>query len=117
MFADPQSVTVNAVAKSLARVESGNYRGVFDSSADGLTLTIQHSKGKRNRSAVTLRTKKLTTDPFVPATNRNFEMVATVSINVPELGFSSTEISQALQALVDWADTPANLAKLVNGES
>lgn len=117
MFADPQSVTVNAVAKSLAKVDGGNYRGTYSSAADGLTLTVQHSKGKRNRSAVTLKSSKLTTDPYVPATNRNFEMVATLSINVPEIGFSSTEVSQIAQALIDWADTPANLAKFVNGES
>lgn len=117
MFADPQTVTVNAVAKTLAKVDSGGLSGTFASAADGLSMRIAHTKGQRNRGSVTLKTSKLSADPFVPTNNRNYEMSQTYSFVVPEVGFSVTEITQQLQALIDWLDTPANLNKLVNGES
>lgn len=117
MFADPQTVTINAVGKTLARTDSGGLSGTFASAADGLSMRVAHTKGARNRGSVTLKTSKISSDPFVPANNRNFEMSQTFSFVVPEVGFTVTEVKQQLQGLIDWLDVAANLDKLVNGES
>jgi len=116
-YADPQSVTVNAVAKSLARVGSGSYSGSFQSSADGLQLLVDHNHGRRNRSTVRLQIDKISADPLVPSTNRPYSMTVGVYIDKPTQGFSTTELANNLKALSDWLAVAGNQTKLVNEES
>lgn len=117
MFADPQSLTVNAVAKSLPRVPSANGDGLFENTSEGLKLRISQSNGKRIRRTVRLDRNDIVTDPFLDGTNRPVSMSAYLVVDVPLLGFTTTEISYDVQALVDWLDTPANLAKVLGGEA
>lgn len=117
MFADPQSLTVNAVAKSLPRVPSTNSDGLFENVAEGLKLRVSQSNGKRIRRTVRLDRSDIVTDPFLDGTNRPVSMSAYLVVDVPLLGFTATEISYDVQALVDWLDTPANLAKVLGGEA
>lgn len=118
-LSDPQTVTVNAVAKTLARVSSGDYSGAFNSAADGLTLRVSHANGKRNRSTVRLEISKISADPLVPSTNRPYSMTVYLVLDTPTQGFSVTETTNNLKALVDWftASTYANSSKVVNKES
>jgi hypothetical protein len=117
MFSDPQSVTVNAVAKSLPRVSSGNYSGVYESSVEGLKLTVSHQFGKRNRRTVRLDSKDIAADPYLDGTNRPVSMSAYLVVDAPPVGYTDTEVSYVVQALVDWLDVPANLAKVLGSES
>lgn len=117
MFTDPQTVTVNAVAKSLPRVASGNYDGAFESVADGLKLRVSHAFGKRDRRTVRLDSKDIAADPYLDGTNRPISMSAYLVVDAPPQGYTATEISYHVQALIDWLDTPANLAKVLGSES
>lgn len=118
MFADPQSVTINAVAKSLARTSMGVDAGAFASAADGLTLKVNHKyTTTRRRSFVRLDVSRLSSDPFVPTTNRPFSMSLSFIMDVPLLGFSVTEQTQNLKGLTDWLGVAGNQNKLVNAES
>lgn len=118
-LSDPQTVTVNSVAKTLQRVSSGDYTGTFADVADGLTLRVSHTLGRRNRSTVRLEIAKISADPLVPSTNAPYSMTAYLVIDTPPQGFTTTEQTNNLKALVDWfsASTYANVAKVVNRES
>lgn len=117
MFSDPQSVTVNAVAKSLPRVSSGSYTGTFENDSEGLKLGVSHIFGKRTRRTVRLDSKDISADPYLDGTNRPVSMSAYLVVDVPPVGYTPTEISYNVQALIDWLDTPANLAKVLGSES
>lgn len=117
MFTEPQSVTVNGVAKSLNRVSFGNLAGTFASRADGLKLRITHVEGKRNRRTVRLDSTKTAADPLLDGVSKQYSMSAIFTVDAPLVGYSDTEASQIVQALVDWLDVPANLSKVIGGES
>jgi hypothetical protein len=118
-LSDPQTVTVNSVAKTLQRVASGNYSGTFHSEADGLTLKVDHTFGRRNRSQARLEISKIAADVLVPSTNTPYSMTVQLFIDVPPQGFTTAEMTNNLKALVDWftASTYANTGKIVNKES
>jgi hypothetical protein len=118
-LADPQTVTVNAVAKTLARVGSSDYSGTFNSAADGLVLRVSHTQGRRNRSTVRLEISKISADPLVPSTNRPYSMTVYAVVDTPTQGFTTTEITNNIKALVDWftASSYAGTVKIVNKES
>jgi hypothetical protein len=116
MFSDPQSVTVNAVAKSLARTGSTDSIGIYQSTADGLVLKISHQNGKRNRQTVRLDVSKISADPLVPTVNRPYSLSAYLVLDTPLQGFSTTEIGYYLKAVSDWLAVSGNQTKLVNQE-
>jgi hypothetical protein len=117
MFADPQTVTINAIAKSLARTESGDHGGGFESAVDGLVLSINHALARRYRSTVRLDVSKISSDPLVPSTNRPYSMSVYLVMDVPPQGFSTAEITYNLKGLTDWIGTAANQTRFVNHES
>lgn len=117
MYTEPQVVTVNGVAQSLPRTSQGNGSGVFSSTALGYALKLDHSNGKRNRITFRLDNKKVAADPFVSGVNREFSMSAFLIVDTPTTGYTTTEIEQITQGLVDWLDTPGNLTKAIGGES
>jgi hypothetical protein len=101
----------------LPRVASGSYDGSFENVSEGLKLRVTHANGKRVRRTVRLDFSDIVTDPFLDGTNRPVSMSTYLVVDTPLLGISATEISYVVQALVDWLDTPANLAKVLGGES
>lgn len=117
MFADPQSVTVNAVAKSLPRTSAGDHRGSFEDPADGLVLTISHQTGKRHRSTVRLDVSKISADPLVPTSNRPYSLSAYLVLDTPLQGFTTTEIGYYLKAVSDWLAVAGNQTKILGFES
>jgi hypothetical protein len=117
MLTDPQTVTVNAVGKTLARVSAGDYQGAFFSAADGLTLRVSHTTGKRNRSTVRLDVTKTSADPLVPSTNRPYSMSGYLVLDTPLNGFSVVEIGYYLKAVSDWLAVAGNQTKVINRES
>lgn len=117
MFTEPQTVTVNAVAKNLPRVSMLDRSGTFESAADGLTLRVSHNLGKRNRRTVRLDITKTAADPLLDGVSRPYSMSAYLVIDHPQVGFDATETLNNVQALVDWLDVAGNLSKVVGGES
>lgn len=118
-FTDPIIITINAVAKSLARTSVGDRRSTYES-ADGLwSLVISHQKfGKgnsRTKTLVSFTQKKIVTNPLDSSNDYD-----TVTINKtydrPLFGFSNTEVDQMDAGLDSWLDTTVN-GKLMGGES
>lgn len=108
MFADPQSVTVNAVAKSMPRVSVKDLSSVYSKDDQTFKLTISHQNtaGKRVRSQVRIDQRAIVADPLT-AVNDYETLSFYFVIDRPEVGFSSTEVNYLVQGLVTWLDSTA----------
>lgn len=115
-FADPQSITVNAIAQSLARVKSDGYRSEYAKADDTFRLTISHqeSKSGRIRRMARVDHKVVAADPLSSENEYKSTGVYLV-IDQPEFGFSDAEIDYDVQALCDWLTT-ANVTKMLGNE-
>lgn len=117
MFADPSSVTYNAVATSMPKVDTGNRRGVYESADNALKLTISHSNGKRERSEVRLDHQKTAADPLDPSRNRPYDMSVYLVVNRPPFGYTDAEAQLVYDALVAFVNNSTNKAKILGQES
>lgn len=115
MLADPQSVTVNAVAISLPRTANGVTNNVY-TSADGNTsmTTKQNVTATRFRREVRLSNKKIAADP-ISAVNVEKGLSVYLVIDEPRAGFSDAEIGYHIDALKTWLSN-ANYSKILGGE-
>jgi hypothetical protein len=116
MLADPQSVTINAVATSLAKTANGPTQNVFTSSDGTKTMTTkQNSTAKRFRREVRLSQTKIAADP-ISAVNAESGMSVYLVVDEPRSGvFTDTEIGYLIEALKGWL-TSANYNKVLGGE-
>jgi len=118
-LADPQSITINAVANSLPRTGSGINSGTFQSNDGTVGFTAQHAYGKRQRRTVRLNHQKYAADPLVSFTNVLRSMSVYLVIDTPLQGYSVTEQKQIVDGLTAWltASSGANVTKILGGES
>jgi hypothetical protein len=116
MLADPQSVTINAVATSLARTQQGPNENKY-TSADGKTVmtTKQNTTAKRFRREVRLSQEKIAADP-ISAVNAVVGSSIYFVVDEPRNGvFSDIEIGYLIDALKTWLSS-TNYNKVLVGE-
>lgn len=117
MYADPQSVTVNAVAQSMPRqgTTAPDRLGTF-STADGtFTFDIRQNKtANRFRREVRLTQKKVAADP-ISTLNKEISTSVMIVVDEPRWGFSDVELGYLTAAILAWF-TNANRDKLLGGE-
>lgn len=114
-FTDPQSITVNAIAKSLPRVKSDGARSEYLEAAEEFKLTISHQESKgRTRRMVRIDQRVVAADPL-SSVNEYKSLGVYLVIDEPEYGFSDAQIDYVVQALCDWAST-ANITKVLGNE-
>lgn len=101
-LATPQTVTINAVAKTLDRVEEDKTSSLY-SNADGTyTLRVSHQKSKgRTRRMVRLDSIIIAADPLT-AENAYRKAGIYVVIDEPDVGFTDTELSYYINGLIGW---------------
>lgn len=119
MFADPQTVTINAVATSLPRVSTEKDAASYKT-ADGLVkLSVSHQYGRRVRHMVRLDQSKIVADPYLTGQNIPASMSAYIVIDVPTVGFSTTEQKYLADALTGYlaASSGAIVTKVLGGEN
>lgn len=119
-FADPQSVTINAVANSLPRVSNGVNSGAFQKDDGSVKLEVSHQYGaKRTRRLVRLTHTKIAADPLMPSTNTRYSMSVNMVVDTPVTGYSITEAKQIVDALTAYltATTGARVTQLLGGEN
>lgn len=118
MFADPQGLTYNTVAKSLVRISAGEDSSIYrlDDSGNVYTFQISHQFGKRNRFVAKVTRESTAADPLDDNTNIATSASVTLSIDVPVVGVPAADASYLAQMLIDWA-SDANIAKLCAGET
>jgi hypothetical protein len=118
-FADPQTVTINAVAQTLPRVSSGENKGSFRKDDTTVELLISHAYGRRNRRSIRLNHNKIAVDPLIPTNSVPYSMSVTLVVDTPTVGYTVAEAKQVGDALVAYltASSGANLTKVLGGES
>jgi hypothetical protein len=118
-FADPQSVTINAVAQSMPRISSGSNSGVFQKDDATVKLSVSHSYGSRTRRVIRLDHAKVAADPFLASTNARYTMAAYLVVDVPTVGYTVVEQKQIVDALTAYlsASSGARATQLLGGEN
>lgn len=119
MLADPQSVTINAVAYSLARISTEPNKGVYQDATGAVQERVSQSYGRRTRRAIQLQHTKIAPDPFVPAQNVNFSTTVSVVFDVPKTGYTTTELKQIWDGFAAQlaASSGAMVTKVLGGEN
>lgn len=116
-FADPQSITVNSVAKPLVRIASGDLNATYKSADDEWQMRISHQKSKsRVRRMVRIDQKLVAADPLTAENTYQTGGVYLV-IDEPEVGINDTTLGYLVNALCDWMQTGTNIAKVLASES
>lgn len=114
-FTDPQSITVNAVAKSMPKISSEGTKSIYQKAEEDFKMTISHQVSRdRTRRMVRVDQRVVATNPLDSTTEYKTLGVYLV-IDEPEYGFSDTEIDYLVQALKAWATT-ANILKVCGNE-
>jgi len=118
-FADPQSVTINAVAKSLPRTSSSTDSGAFTKDDGEVKLSISHAYNKRNRRVIRLDHQKITTDTLDPTINTLYNMSCYLVVESPKVGYTVAEQKQVVDGLVAYltATSGARVTQLLGGEN
>jgi len=119
MFADPQSVTINAVPISLPRVSSGDNFGKFSSSDASVTETVKHTYGKRARRTVRINHSKVAIDPLVPTQNAPYSMSCYIVFDVPNVGYTVAEQKYVVDGFLAQLQASSGLliTKTLGGEN
>lgn len=115
-FSDPQSITVNSVAKTLNRVRTEPTKSLYSSDDEAYKLTISHQESKgRTRHMARIDSRVIAADPL-SAVNEYKNLGAYVVIDEPEYGFTDTDIDYVVDALTAWLSA-ANIAKLLTNQT
>jgi hypothetical protein len=114
-FADPQSITINAVPVSLPLVEAVGQKSIYSSADETMSLTLSQQKpsGRRRRLA-RIDSTVIAADPLT-AQNESKDAAVYIVIDQPNFGFSDAEINHLVQGLSGFL-TEANVLKLLGGE-
>lgn len=116
---DPTSVTYNAVATNLARINVQGRSSSYASADGSLTLDVSHTvRGGKEGTLVKLSHKKTTSDPLFPSQNRPYTMSVHAVVNRPyDQGYSDAEATLVYDALVALLGNATFKGKLMAGES
>lgn len=115
-FADPQTITVNSVAKVMDRIKSEGLRAEYATPTLDYKMTISHqSSKKRTRRMVRVDNRKVVADPLT-AVNDYENLGVYLVIDEPDYGFDDTDIDYIVQALKTWMST-ANVLKILGSQS
>lgn len=112
MLTDPQTITVNAVAKTLNRISTEGTKSVYKTDDGEFAFTVSHqeTKSKRIRRMVRIDQTLVAADPLT-AENAYQTSGVYIVIDEPEFGFSDTQLGYIAAALTAWA-TPTNVGKV-----
>jgi len=118
-FTDPQSVTISGTAISLPRVSSGAGTGQFTSADQNTSLIIANQYGSRIRRTIRLNVQKIAAAPYNPAVNSLFSMSAYLVVDVPTVGYITTDQFAVVAGLTKYlTDTSgARVTQLLGGEN
>lgn len=115
MLADPQSVTVNAVAVSLPRTKVTDFGNTYTSADGNTVMAIKQNQSKdRFRREMRLSHQKIAADP-ISAINKQIGMSVYIVVDEPKFGYTDVEIGYYLEAIKAWL-IAANYNRVLGGE-
>lgn len=115
-LADPQTLTVNTVAKTLNRIKSDGYSAEYATDDEAFKMKISHQDSKnRTRRMVRIDQRVVAADPLT-SINEYKTLGVYLVIDEPEYGFSDTEIDYVVQAFKTWLSS-ATVLKVCGSQS
>jgi hypothetical protein len=101
-FADPQVVTVNAVAKSMPRILTDGKSSTYQMADGSFKLTISHQLSKgRVRTTARIDQRAIVPDPLTSV--NDYETLSFYFVvDRPEVGFTDTQVNQLKTGLASW---------------
>lgn len=115
-FLDPQTITVNAVAKVMPRIQVIGPSAIYQNSDESFKLTISHQKPSlRIRSMARIDQRVVAADPLT-SVNDWQSLGMYLVIDRPTVGFSLVQVTQQWAGFKTWLDDPA-IARLYGQES
>jgi len=120
LFSDPQSVTINAVAQSMPRIEVDGKKAIYQKADQTFTLTISHRSSKnkgreRISSVIRLDQRAIVADPLTSVSDYDTVSVWLV-IDRPIYGFTVTQVQQLVAGFESYLDATA-VSKVFGQES
>jgi hypothetical protein len=118
-FTDPQTVTINSIAHSLARTGSGLNTGAFSENDGTHRLSVSHTYGRRTRRVIRLDSNKIAADPLISAQNIKYNMATYVVFDVPVTGYTVAEAKLEWDGFAAFlaASSGAKITQLLGGEN
>lgn len=120
MFADPQTITVNADPKVMPAISRSGYESRYGTAQGVYALRVSHDlQAKKERHLVEFSRKDLVTNPY-SALQQDAILKVQLVIDNPNWGLiSDTEITYVVAGLCAWltASSNANVTKLLGNES
>jgi hypothetical protein len=118
-FADPQTVTFNAVPYTLNHVSSSPNTGEYLNTSGDVKLTIAHAYGKRIRRTIRIDRSKLAADALNPTINSPYSMSTYLVVDQPIMGYTLAELQNTVDGFVNYlqASTGARVLELLGGEN
>lgn len=106
MLSDPQTITVNAVAKVMPKILSDGSHSVYQLADQTFSLDIRHTSVKKDKksrikSLATFTQRAVVADPLT-AVNDFETLVFSVQIDRPEAGFTSAQTQQHVAGFQTW---------------
>lgn len=109
---DPQTITVNTVAKTLNRIKTEGMSSEYATDDEVFKMRVSHQDSKgRTRRMVRVDHRVVAADPLSSIQEYKTSGVYLV-IDEPEFGFTDAEIDYDVQALKGWLST-ANVLKVL----
>jgi hypothetical protein len=104
-FTDPITITINAVAKVLARIMSDGQSAVYQNADGTYKLTISHTISKgRIRSMARLDQRAIVPDPLTAV--NDYETFSSYYVtDRPEVGFTAAQVDQQRAGFFAWMNT------------
>lgn len=116
MFTDPQTVTINSIAKSMPKIKVGTTDATYRTADETFQLRISHQSTKsRTRRMVRIDQTVIAADPLTSVNTSQTAGVYLV-IDEPKFGFDDATLDYLVDGLVAWL-TAGNIAKLLGSES
>lgn len=102
MLSSPQSVTINAVAKTLNRITTEKSASSYRTDDGIFELKISHQiNGKRARRMARLNQVVIAADPLT-AVNSSQTAGIYIVIDEPSFGFTDAELGYLIEGLKTW---------------
>lgn len=114
-FADPQTITINGVAKTCNRIKSEGTSSEYATDDEAVKMRISHQESKgHTRRMVRCDQRVVASDPL-SSVNEYKTLGVYFVIDEPEYGFTDNEVDYVVQALKTWLSS-ANALKLLGNQ-
>lgn len=112
-LADPQTVTVNAVAQTLNRIKSDGLRSEYSTADEVYKFVVSHQEAGKGRTRRMVRIDKrvVAADPL-SSVNEYKTLGSYLVIDEPEYGFTDDDIYDVVAGLLAWL-SEANVLKIL----